>query len=88
VRYDKKTRMVTTIMHYEYPFEYKRSILYSSKGFCTGYIDSTFSGNEFLTRVISEMELGKSNKPVKITHRKENSQNRTGRISIELIKYE
>jgi len=32
--------------------------------------------------------LGKSNKPVKITHRKENSQNRTGRISIELIKYE
>ena len=88
VNYDKKTRLVTTIMRYEYPFEYKRSILYTSKGVCNGYVDSTFSGNTFLTRVISEMELDKRNNPIKITHRKENSLNRTGRISIELIKYE
>lgn len=88
VSYDKKTRLVTTIMRYEYPFEYKRSIQYTPKGVCTGYIDSTFSGSEFLTRVISEMELDKRNNPVKITHRKENSLSRTGRISIELITYE
>jgi hypothetical protein len=88
VSYDRKSRLVKTIMRYEYPFEYKRSILYTNKGLCTGYVDSTFSGNTFLTRVISEMELDKRNNPVKITHRKENSLNRTGRISIELIKYE
>lgn len=88
VSYDKKTRLVTTIMRYEYPFEYKRSILYNRKGVCTGYVDSTFSGNSFLTRVISEMELNKRNNPIKITHRKENSLSKTGKISIELITYE
>jgi hypothetical protein len=88
VSYDKKTRLVTTIMRYEYPFEYKRSILYTKRGVCTGYVDSTFSGDEFLTRIISEMELDRKNNPVKITHRKENSLNGVGKISIELITYE
>ena len=33
-----------------YPFHYERSLTYDDKGLCTGFIDSTFSNQRFLTR--------------------------------------
>jgi hypothetical protein len=88
VIYDGKTKFVKTIIRQEYPFETKRSIIYAKSGLCTGYIDSTFSGKLFLTRVVSEMDHDAKERPVKITHRKENSMDNSGQISIELISYE
>lgn len=88
IRYDQKTKAVKTIIRQEYPFDQRRTLSYSKKGVCNGYIDSTFSGTLFLTRTITDIESDKKNKPTRVVHRKENQHNKTGRVSIELITYE
>lgn len=88
IRYDQKSKAVKTIIRQEYPFDQRRTLSYTKKGVCNGYIDSTFSGELFLTRTITDIETDKKNKPLRIVHRKENQHNRTGRVSIELFTYE
>jgi hypothetical protein len=88
VKYDQKTKAVKTIIRQEYPFDQRRTLSYTKKGVCNGYIDSTFSGELFLTRTLTDIETDKKNKPLRIVHRKENQHNRTGRVSIELFTYE
>ncbi len=87
-RYNSISNRIETIIKQESPFESKRTLNYNLKGYCNGYIDSTFSGKLFLTRIVTEIKLDKLNRPVRIIHRKENQQDKTARISIELISYE
>jgi hypothetical protein len=87
-KYNSISNRIETIIKQESPFENKRTLTYNPKGFCNGYIDSTFSGKLFLTRIVTEIKLDKLNRPIKIIHRKENQQDKTARLSIELISYE
>lgn len=86
--YGPSGKKIETITRHEYPFEHKRTILYSKKGICDAYIDSTFSDKKYLTRVLSEIEINDKNLPLKVTHKKENQLNNKSRISIELLSYE
>ena len=87
-KYNSSSNRIETILRQESPFENNRTLMYNQNGYCNGYIDSTFSGKHFLTRIVSEIKLDKLNRPIKVIHRKENQQDKTARISIELIKYE
>lgn len=86
--YYKKSKKIASIIREEYPFTIKRSILFDKNGRCTGFIDSTFTDNEFLTRTVSDIKMDKQKLPVKIVRKKLNQLNETGRIVIERIKYE
>jgi hypothetical protein len=86
--YDKKTQIVKSINRQEYPFDLRRTLVYSKNGICEGYIDSTFSGDLFLTRTVAKMDLDKNNKPLRIVNRKENQHAKTGRIWVEIFAYE
>lgn len=87
-KYNSKTNMIESITRFEYPFEIKRSFLNNKEGWCTGYIDSTFSDNIYLTRTKSEILFNKKKLPVSVSHKKENQQKKNGRITIEIFTYE
>lgn len=84
---DKKHR-IATITRLEYPFDHKRTLLYTKNGTCNGYIDSTFSIKKYLNRTISEIDFNAKKLPVKISHKKESQLNNSSLVSIELLKYE
>jgi hypothetical protein len=86
--YNKKSKVLESIHQQDYPFENRRTFVYNKHGFCTGYIDSTFTDKVFLTRIVSEVKTDKKMKPVKVFHTKENQNNETGRIAVERISYE
>lgn len=88
IEYNTRSKTVKKIIRQDYPFEQKRTILFSKQGLCTGYVDSTFSGNLFLTRTITDFEMDQRKNPIRIIHRKENQNNKTGRITVELFTYE
>jgi hypothetical protein len=82
--YQKKHKKVLkNWLKKEYPFDHKRDFLYSKKGICLGYIDSTFSDDIFVTR-----NINKKNEPIRIIHRKENTSNAAELFSLELFEYE
>ena len=87
--YQKKHRkVINNFIKKEYPFDYKRDFIYSKKGICRGYIDSTFSDDVFVTRNVSEIQYNKKKEPIRIIHRKENAENETEFFSLELFEYE
>lgn len=82
------TDKINYIKRYDYPFEFKRTFNWTEKGHCKGYIDSTFSLNNFLIRDLTEFVLDDQKRPLKVFHKKENEEHKTENISIELINYE
>lgn len=82
LEYRNNGEVVKSISFEKYPFYYKRSITYNNKGYCIGYIDSTFSSNDYLTRTLSNFELNEVQLPVKLTHTK------PGGGGYELFEYE
>ena len=86
--YNSKSRVLENIQKQDYPFDNKRSFIYNKKGFCTGYIDSTFTENVFLTRIVSEVKTDKKMKPIRVVHTKKNQNNEIGKIEVERISYE
>lgn len=86
--YYSGTNKINYIKRYDYPFEFKRTYNWSEKGFCKGYIDSTFSLDNFLIRDLTDFILDEHQRPVKVFHKKENEEHHTENISIELIHYE
>jgi hypothetical protein len=72
----------------DYPFDHKRDFIYSKKGICTGFIDSTFSEDLYVTRVVSEIQYNKNKLPKRIIHRKQNPSNETEFFSLEIFEYE
>ncbi len=69
----------------KFPFQYKRSFIYNEEGKCSGFIDSTFSNNEFLTRRNSSF-IFKDDLPIEVIH--ESMSNNKLFIQIETFEYE
>jgi hypothetical protein len=88
VKYNYKKGNVRSIRTNEYPFHSIRNFIYDTRGYCTGYIDSTFSENNFLTRTISGFENNMIFSPTKIFHRKENSERKLTLINYEEFIFE
>jgi hypothetical protein len=86
--YNRASHVLESLQKQDYPFENKRCFVYNKNGFCTGYIDSTFTDKVFLTRIVSEVKTDKKMNPIRIVHTKENQNNETGRIAVERISYE
>ncbi len=83
-RYSKNKTPIKIIKE-DFPFYYKRTIMYDKEGSCTGFIDSTFSNNEFLYRKNSSFVFH-DKLPVKLIH--ENSNGNRIFIKIETFEYE
>lgn len=87
--YDSKnTEMPLYWIKKDYPFDLKRTFIYNQKGFCKGYVDSTFADQKFVTRITANMLLNKEKNPIKIIHKKENQSNQPIFYSIETFDYE
>lgn len=82
------SKICKTNIRKDYPFIYKRDFIYSKQGYCNEFIDSTFSEDIYVTRVISEIQYNKKNEPIRIIHRKENASNETEFFSLETFEYE
>lgn len=72
----------------EYPLDHKRNFSYSQKGLCNGYVDSTFSDELYITRSKTEIQYNKKDEPIRILHRKENIENKTKLITLEIFEYQ
>jgi len=79
---------INYIKRYDYPFEYKRTFNWTENGYCKGYIDSTFSFDNYLIRDLTDFVLDEKQRPVKVFHKKETQDHKIENISIELIIYE
>jgi len=71
----------------DYPFTQKRTFSYSENGIFTGFIDSTFSDDSFITRNVTTFTLDQSNRPVEITHQKGHAAGEASYRTIEKITY-
>ena len=70
----------------KYPFHYERSILYNDKGRCSGFIDSTFSNEKYLTRRESMFHFEK-NLPVRLIHENKSGKSEAGYYQFETFTY-
>ncbi len=52
-----------------YPFSNKTYVSVAKNGTCTGFIDSTFSADEYLNRTVSTFSYNKRNLPERLTHK-------------------
>ncbi len=71
----------------KFPFHTLRSIEYDDKGQCVGFIDSTFSGEKYLTRRNSRFIFEKG-LPVKLIHESKSNNAEHGFIQVEEFVYE
>ncbi|MFT6983382.1 MAG: hypothetical protein ACJAUD_002154 [Crocinitomicaceae bacterium] len=80
--YNNNGEVINSIFFEKYPFYYRRYITYNDKGFCTGFIDSTFSANQYLNRIESSFQMNKKELPEKLIQKK------PGGGSYEIYEYE
>lgn len=85
--YDKLKTNPKEIFSGEYPFNYKRSILYGNEGVCIGFVDSTFSDDTFLTSRQSTFEL-QNNLPSLVVHEKKASRSDEYYFQYEKLEYD
>jgi hypothetical protein len=71
VEFEYRKGQITKILTYQYPFIEQRSFNYDKRGYCIGYIDSTFSDKIFLTRSVATFENNMLGSPKRIVHQKE-----------------
>lgn len=88
LKYKKNSDYLLRTEFENYPFNYSRTIHYNKKGFCSGYIDSTFSATKFLTRRIARFKLNNENLPVLLTHKTQAEGNRAVDKQTEVFEYE
>jgi hypothetical protein len=86
--YKYRKGAIHQIVRYDYPFRIERSFLYNQKGYCRGFIDSTFSDSDYLTRVTSDWKLNQFQTPDYVTYRKENPKRQGVFTYIEGFQYE
>lgn len=86
--YKKHPKIINSWVKKEYPFEQKREFNYNDKGICIGYIDSTFSEEAYVTRVISEIQYNNKKEPVRIIHRNESPTKEKQFFTLEIFEYE
>jgi hypothetical protein len=85
--YDRSKINPKEIFSGEYPFNYKRSVLYGKEGVCIGFIDSTFSDQKFLTSRLSTFEM-KDNLPSLVIHKKKASMSEECYFQYEKLEYD
>jgi hypothetical protein len=87
-QFNYKNGSIQVIRKDAYPFNTARYFTYDKIGYCTGYIDSTFSEDTFLTRTLSNFENNIIFSPTKILNKKENSDGKMILINYQEFIYE
>ena len=80
--------LISEITTIDYPFQSKRSFQYDRRGYCTSFVDSMFSDEEFLSRTISKFTNNMHFSPTKIVHEKANMKGESSFHYLELFEYE
>ena len=85
--YNKKG--VISKMEFEkYPFSFHRTFSYDKKGKNIGFVDSTYSGSQFLTKRVSTFKFENSDMPKEILHEHFAVDEVKGNIEKEFFKFE
>jgi hypothetical protein len=71
----------------DYPFTQKRTFSYSKTGVFTGFIDSTYIDQAFVTRNVSWFAFDSKLRPTQITHRKGHAASGANYETVEKISY-
>jgi hypothetical protein len=71
----------------DFPFTKKRSYNYGKNGVFSGYTDSTFIDNTFVTRNLNVLLYNKKGLPIGIVHKKDHVDGTANFISKEIIRY-
>jgi len=87
VEYAIKTNNPTEILFEREPFDYKRTIEYDKRGQCTGFVDSTFSMERFITRRQSTFDFENNRLPVRVTHTSAQSNKSEKNLQVETFDY-
>ncbi|MDG1331639.1 MAG: hypothetical protein P8P74_04870 [Crocinitomicaceae bacterium] len=87
VEYANKTTNPTEIQFEREPFDYKRTIEYNKKGACTGFIDSTFSMDNYIMRRQSKFTFENNQLPIRVTHMSAPSNENEKNVQIETFDY-
>lgn len=66
IKYNPQYGFAETINFDNYPFNNKRSLNYHKDGTFDTFIDSTFSGDQFLNRSVSRMEFDENKLPISV----------------------
>jgi hypothetical protein len=66
--YFKESSELRYLISENYPFSHKTTITVDGTGNCVGYIDSTFSADEYLNRTVSTFGFDKEKLPSRLTH--------------------
>ncbi len=87
-KFEYRKDLITEITSVDYPFQSKRSFQYDRRGYCTSYIDSLFSEEEFLSRTISKFTNNMQFSPTQIAHVKESMNGESSFHFLEVFEYE
>lgn len=71
----------------DFPFTKKRNYNYAKNGVFSGYTDSTFIDNTFVTRNLNVLLYNKKGLPIGIVHKKDHVDGTANFISKEIIRY-
>lgn len=88
VEYYRNKSAVMGLTFDKYPLEYKRTFEYTGEGRCNGFVDSTFSGNQYLTRRVSHIDFQKGDVPKVVKHVNHVDGNKSGFTELEKFEYE
>lgn len=67
--YFESSSAVKNIERENYPFSVRSTVSLNNKGYCSGYIDSTFSAEKYLNRTVSKFKFEENGLPVRLTHK-------------------
>jgi hypothetical protein len=76
-----------TTTNEDFPFNKKRTYNYSKNGLFSGYTDSTFIDNTFVTRNLNIVHYNKIGLPISILHKKDHVEGTAKYISKDVIRY-
>lgn len=67
--YYDNSKELKSVASENYPFYNKKHVTVDNRGFCTGYVDSIFSADSYLNRIVSTFKLNKNKLPIKLLHK-------------------
>ncbi len=86
VKYHYDQDQLSGIAFDKYPFHYERSLLFNNNGDFTGFVDSTFSNNKYLTRREAMFHMEKE-LPVRLIHENKSGKSEAGYYQMETFEY-
>lgn len=85
--YNQKMNAVEEIRFEKEPFTYHRTVNYSKEGDCQGFVDSTFSIDQFLMARTSDFKLNRDRLPARLVHKTERHDDQGENIQYETFEY-